>query len=770
MRGNRNIGLAALGLAAFIAEPARAEDRPEAASAPLTIIVSAPGDDLDSDDAITLDLDDLDRTGTPDLLGALGRTVAGVSMAQAQGNPWQPNLIYRGFTASPLQGNAQGLAVYVDGARFNLPFGDTVNFDLLPDGAIDQLSIRDASAIYGLNALGGTLIVETKTGRSAPGVALALAGGDHDRAEASLSAGWSNGAFSAFVAGSARHEAGWRQYSPSTLYNGFVDLGWDGADAGLHVKTIAADTDLTGNGAAPVELLDAAYDAVFTHPDNTRNRYTQISLHPWVALGGHDRIEASLAWQGLRQRTVNGDLADIAACDEDDDAGLLCLETTDDEAAMLIGADGDAVAVPSGIIDFGLLNRSTTRSDTASALVQLVDRRALWGGDNVLTLGFSQDSGITHFASNSELGALTRNRSVAGLGTIIAQPDGSIAPVSLRVLTSYSGLFLSDRLPLGPRLTAEIGLRWNQALVRLDDQIGTALDGRHIYRRLNPGIEFDYRLSERLSLRAGYTQANRAPTPAELSCADDDAPCSLTNFFVGDPDLAQVVSRSWEAGASGRVEGGGWHGQWLLSFYRATNSNDIQFTASDTRGRAYFRNIGATRRQGIEASLALARGPWSLSLGYALTDATFRTPLLLLNSPDNPAADGNGQIIVQPGDRLPSIPRHRAVLSLDYTARAFSLGGDLQAQAGQRLVGDEGNDQAPTAGFLVVGLRATMAVGGPLRAFASVSNLFDRRYATFGTFSQTGAIALAEAPGASDPRAYAPGAPRRWQIGLRAAF
>jgi hypothetical protein len=45
----------------------------------------------------------------------------------ASGNPFQPTFLYHGFAASPLQGTPQGLAVYVNGVRFNQPFGDTLN-------------------------------------------------------------------------------------------------------------------------------------------------------------------------------------------------------------------------------------------------------------------------------------------------------------------------------------------------------------------------------------------------------------------------------------------------------------------------------------------------------------------------------------------------------------------------------------------------------------------------------------------------------------------
>lgn len=734
------------------------------------IIVTAPGGGIDEDDAIVLKPGEIARGGTPGVLGALARVVPGLSLSDAQNNPFQPNLVYRGFTASPLQGNAQGLAVYLDGARFNQPFGDTVDFDLLPEAAIDRITIKDASPVYGLNALGGAMVVATKTGRTAPGFRLWGGFGDHDRAEGGAEAGWSSGPWSAYVAIEEQHDGGWRRFSPSTLYNGYADIGYDGATAGLHVKFIGADSDLTGNGSAPVELLAADRRAVFTWPDNTRNRFGRVSLHPWVALSDTTRIEASLYLQHLRQRTVNGDNADVEGCDDDEAEGLLCLESADDEEALLVDRDGQPVSDILGEDGaYGVLNRSATRSTAGGGLIQLVNRRPLLGGDNVLMLGISHDRSRTRFASASELGALTDTRSVTGLGPIIDQPDRSIMPVRLTARTRYTGFFLADTLPLGPRLSAELGLRYNIADIRLDDHIGDALDGHHRFRRLNPGAELDYRLSDAITLRAGYAEANRAPTPAELSCAGPDDPCSLTNFFVADPPLRQVVTKSWEAGGAGRFRAGGWAMQWLLSAYRATNHDDIQFIASDVRGRAYFQNIGRTRRQGIDASLAATRGPWALRFGYAFIDATFRTPLLL-NSPDNPAADEAGHIAVDRGDRLPGIPRHRATLALDYTGSRFTLGGDIQAQSGQYLFGDEANLQPGTKAFVTVNLRGGVRLAGPLSLFGEVTNLFDRHYATFGAFSETGEIHLSEAPDASDPRSLGPAAPRRWKLGLRAAF
>ena len=124
-----------------------------------------------------LNQQDLKREGMPQLVRSLEREVGSVSTVSASGNPFQPTLFYRGFAASPLQGTPQGLAVYVNGMRFNQPFGDTVYWDLIPDVAIDKVNLEGSNPVFGLNALGGSINVRLKDGFSFQGLEAALAGG-----------------------------------------------------------------------------------------------------------------------------------------------------------------------------------------------------------------------------------------------------------------------------------------------------------------------------------------------------------------------------------------------------------------------------------------------------------------------------------------------------------------------------------------------------------------------------------------------------------------
>lgn len=740
-----------------------------------SILVTAPGAGLDSDDALGLSREDLARGGRPDLLGALTRQLPGVTLQDAQGNPWQPALVYRGQTASGAQGQAQGLAAYLDGARFNLPFGDTVSFDLVPDAALRTVNLVDSSPVYGLNALGGALVLETATGRTDPGVTASAALGAYGALDANLAAGAAVGRFSAYVAVQLRGERGWRDFSSSRLASGYADLGYDGAAAGLHAKVILASTGLSGNGAAPEELLAVRRSAVFTHPDRTENRFARVSLHPWADLAPTTRLQAALYLQWQRSRALNGDAADIEACE--DESGLLCLESEDEgeeESAVLTDRLGRPIRALAGDPVYAVFNRGLLHSRAFGMLAQITDRRPFLGGSNVLTLGTSLDYGRSAFAASTVLGTLDSSRGVKAAGPVIAQDDNAIAPVSVVARNLYAGFFAAETLPLGPNLQLEAGLRYNYAAIRLDDQLGTALNGRHNFARLNPGIELDWDLAPGLSVRAGYAETNRAPTPAELSCADPEAPCSLANFFVADPPLRQVVARTWELGASGKANMAGWRTTWLASLYRADSRDEIRRVASGVRGRAYFQNLGDARRQGIELSLVAERGGFRLGATYAFTDAVNRS-LVRIASHGNPAAEADGAITVRPGDRLPGVPRHSANLNLDYggkvgARRRFSLGGTVSARSGQVLLGDEANRAPLVPGYVLVDVRAGIELLPGAVLFGEVRNLFDRAHATFGTFGEIGEVPLAEAPGAASPRFLGPGAPRRWTIGIRHGF
>ena len=703
--------------------------------------------------------------GPPDTLQTLTERVGGVTVNEAQANPFQPNLLYRGFEASPLVGNAQGLAVYVNGTRFNLPFGDTVNWDLIPDVAVERIEVTSSNPAFGLNALGGAVSVRLRDGFSYQGGEAEVFGGSFGRRAVNLQYGVRVGDVAAYVAGSGLEEDGWRRRSPSRLRRIYGDLGWRGERGEVHLSLFGASNHLTGNGTAPVELLAADRSAVFTYPDSTRNSFGQITLSGTYRLSDAWSVQGNLYYRNLSQRTENADVSEAEACE--DAPGFLCL---DDDGPVLTDRARDPIRDFLNGRTYAALNRTGTDTDGFGASAQATRAGEVFGRPNRLVVGASYDGGRSLFSASTRLGELSLGRTFVGPGVTVDQEGGPISPVRVGANNDYYGLYISDALDVTDALTLTLSGRLNVASIRLRDRIGTSLSGSHSYTRFNPAAGLTYRLLPGLTAYAGYAEANRTPTPAELSCADPASPCTLTNFFVADPPLEQVVARTFEAGLRGRQEIGAATVEWHAGLFRTGSSNDIYFAASEFTGRGYFRNIGSTLRRGVEAGFTLNAGRLRAYVEYAFTDATFRDSLTL-NSPENPAADANGQIQVRPGDRLPGVPAHLVKFGAGYDVTdAWTVGFTALASSGRVPRGDEANLTARTDPFVVVNLNTTYRVTKGLELFGLVQNLFDAKYETFGAFSPTGRVLIAQAPGASNTRSLSPGAPIAGFAGVRVRF
>lgn len=709
---------------------------------------------------------DIARDGNADALRALNEGVPGVTLGNAAGNPFQPDLFYHGFQASPLQGTAQGLAVYLNGVRFNQAFGDTVEWDLLPNLAIDRMTLEGSNPVYGLNALGGAVSVQLKNGFTYHGGEMDLLGGSFGKAQGEFQYGRQSGKTATYVAGSALHEGGWRDLQSSDLYNIFGDVGWRSDRAEVHMSVLAADTVLNGPGGSPVQLLAADPRAQFTAPNRVANAYTLATLNGTLAVDDTTTVQGGVYYDYFRQRVTNGNATDIAPCDGQ--PGLLCV------APGVFATDADGTPIPAfrNAGPYSQLDQQTTNTNGYGASVQMTDRGRVFSRPNDLVVGAGFDGADTTFTASTAVGGLTsQDRVFIGPGTVVDQADGSIAPVRVGVTSAYYGVFFTDTVHLTPRLSANVSGRFNLAEIDLKDQNGTSLTGTHSYSRFNPAAGLVYRILPGLTAYAGYSEANRTPTPAELSCASAASPCSLANFFVGDPDLNQVVAHTIEAGLRGRLRPfAGAHLRWSVGYFHSTLSDDILFVNSPVQGRAYFRNVGTTLRQGFDLGARLTTRRWRAYVGYSYTDATFQSGFTEL-SPDNPGADAAGAIQVRPGDHMPGVPTHLLKLGVSYRVTdKWTVGATGVGASGQYLFGDEANLQARVPGYFILNLNTSYRVTENIQVFGQVENVLDSKYYTYGTFAPTSSVFIAQAPGATNPRSYSPGAPIGGYAGLRITF
>jgi iron complex outermembrane receptor protein len=713
----------------------------------------------------TLTPQDFDPSKSVSVPDALMRVVPSVSIGDTAVNPFQPDVQYRGFLASPTVGAPQGLAIYQNGVRINEAFGDTVNWDFIPERAIRRLDVVPSNPIFGLNAIGGAISIEMKNGFNYTGREIEGIVGSFGRRAVGAQFGAQKDNVAFYAAVDALNDNGWRQRSNSELRRIYTDVGVRGDDTEFHLNFTGASNRFGALASTPIELLNRSWSSVYTSPQTYQNQLAFLNATGSYRVSDTWTVKGNAYIRSFRQQHVDGNTSDVTPCDPGTFPGFLCFG---DDTTLLFGQNGNPVPDILGGAVPGSIDRTLTNAVTVGGTVQAASSDKLFGRDNQFVVGASLDHGNVRFNASSELGTINNDLFVTGTGVIIAQPDGAVAPVDLKTRNTYYGFYATDTIDLTSRLSVTAGGRFNLAQIRLEDQLGVDLNGSHQFSRFNPVIGATYKLTPNATVYAGYSEANRAPTPAELACSDPTRPCLLDNFLVADPALKQVVSRTYEAGLRGQfAPGKNDRFSWSFGVFTTDSSDDIIRVASPIAGRGFFQNAGTTRRQGIEASANYRVERWSVFATYSLVDATFQNTLTLL-SPFNPLADANQEITVVPGNRLPGVPRHRFKAGVDYAVQdGWTVGADLVAVSGQFLAGDESNLNPMLPGYWVANLHSTYRVSKEVELFGQVRNVFDKRYYTSGTFFETDAIPFL---GLSDPRTVSPGAPRAFYAGLRGKF
>jgi outer membrane receptor protein involved in Fe transport len=705
--------------------------------------------------------DDLEQTQSLSLPEYMSRYLGSVNINDAQNNPYQPDVQYRGFTASPLMGLPQGLSVYMNGIRFNEPFGDSVNWDLIPEGAIDTMTLQSGSnPTFGLNTLGGALALQTKTGFTAPKHQLEVKGGSWGRHSEELSSGWNNGTIGYFIDANYFNEDGWRDFSNSEVQQALGTFSWRGERSDLDLTLSTADNQLRGNGTLPLELLQADRSSVFTHPDITRNRLFLASLNGSSDVSDDIKLSGNMYYRRNRMSSYNGDGSEFGACNHDN--LLLC----DEENEALKDLNEQAI-VSGDRVEGGTINTSQSIQRSFGFTLQTAFNQQLFSHDNHFVVGWAYDNNSVHYSADTELGALTDDRGVDGAGILL---DDS--RVRLNTTTETHGAFFSDTFSLTEQLNLNVAGRFNRSEIKLMDQQGEALNGEHLFERFNPSAGLTYAILPALTAYGSYSQSTRMPTPMELSCADPEAPCKLPNAFVSDPPLNQVVAQTWEAGFRGSLSSiPETTLDWNAGYFQTNSDDDIIFQSAGgvIGNRGFFQNVGRTKRQGLELGMnATVLQRLHLDANYTYLDATVGVDYLS-QSPNHPNADDNGTVLVRKGSRLPGIPEHlvKVAANVDLLP-AWTLGVNMIYNGDQFLRGDEANLTTPLASYMLFNLKTEYRFNEHVTLFGKLDNIFNHRYQNFGTLGNTGDV-LEEDLGINDlnTRFIGVGAPRAGWVGVR---
>ncbi|MCC3247156.1 TonB-dependent receptor [Methylocystis sp. WRRC1] len=685
---------------------------------------------------------DFQNTRQFEMSSGMQQQMPGVIINDVGGNPFQPEIDYRGFNASPIAGTPQGLAVYQNGIRINEAWGDNVNWDLIPNVAIDRLSIVTGNPLFGLNAIGGAVTVDMKNGFTWQGFELDGRFGSRSRRQGTMQYGVRSGDFASYMAMEAMGDKGYRQFSGSNVKRFYGDVGYRGESGEIHANITLGHNKFGASGPAPVELTYIDESAAFTTPQTYKNTLAMYDLNGTFQPSETWKLFGDVHYRAFDQARVDGNTTEFE-CEPGE-------EVCENE-------NGGETGIPNyfnGQLPIGAIDRTWTRSRTIGGTVQATNEDHYFGFHNKFTVGVSYDHGWTSFSANEELGIIMPNLVVGGFGHIVEEPNSAISSVAVKASNDYLGVYALDALDITDRLTATVGARFNRAGIALYDMRGTALNGNGVFTRINPMAGLTYKILENVTAYASYSEANRAPTPLELGCADPNRPCLIDNFLVADPPLNQVVAHTIETGLRGNLDVPTFvpavaaylpgRLDWSAGLFRTNNFNDILAVPSTINGRGYFTNAGNTLRQGVEVSLRYTDEQLSAYANYTLTDATFRSAIVL-GAPDNPLAQlwGNGSIMVTPGANLTSVARHRFKAGADYAVTPkWSVGANVVYSSGPWIRGDEINIAGTLSPSTIVNLRTSYQLGPNIQVYGLLENVANSRTRSFGTFFDTGDISF----------------------------
>ncbi|WP_415905772.1 TonB-dependent receptor [Neptuniibacter sp. QD48_55] len=734
--------------------------------------------------------DDLEKSQSLNIAEHLRYNFSSVTINEAVNNPFQPDVQYRGFTASPLLGLPQGLSVYVNGIRFNEPFGDTVNWDLLPEGAIQSVNLfAGSNPVFGQNTLGGALSIKTKNGFDNEGNQIEASIGNDGRMNVEVQSGGNDGEFGYFVIGNYYEEDGWRDHSPTEVQQGLATLTWRGENGNNIELTAAANNNkMIGNGAAPIGLLEAeGRESIYTQPDQTETNLALLTLSGDTWVDDNTQVAGNVFYRRNKVKTLNGDDSDYGLCyvDANNENPLaapfgpsvnatLCEAEDGLEAVEFRGFDDDEhlgdidtdlrdeLVADDEVFD-GTLNTSETKMESFGLGSQVTFLDDFNGKENQLTVGGSIDYSEIDFQSETQFARLRNeegeDRGVTGIGVFDNESS-----VRLETDVTNIGLFVTDTLALNEKLDLTVSARYNYTNI---DMVGIGeenldLTGNHSFKRLNPAVGLAYQANDHMSYYGSYSESSRAPTPAELSCADPEDPCKLPNGFVSDPPLEQVVAKSFEVGVRGNSAGYGWS----AGAFHTMNHDDIIFQNAGTlASEGYFANVGKTRRMGIELAANKQYENVAVGISYTWMDATFQTPFNSVST-NNPQGDTRP---VEKGDAIPGLPEHNIKIVADWAVTSkFDLGAEVNYQSSQFYRGDEANENEKVDSFAVVNLRGQYKLTNNVELFGRIDNVFDKDYETFGVYGESDEVL--EDQGIDDHRFVGPGKPRSGVIGIRARF
>ena len=291
-----------------------------------------PGGGIDRDKVPalvqTLTAEDFSRSYSSNVTDTLFQHIPGVSTSDQQGNSFQTDIRYRGFVASPVPGQPQGLAVYMNGIRLNEAFGDTANFDFIPSNAIDRADLQSNNPVFGLNALGGAISFQMKNGFTFQGSEADFQFGSYGRVSGGVQYGSPARRRGRLCGGAGTERGGLAPAFAGQLARLYADIGWRRDGNEVHLVLSGASNFF---GVVGGERRSSCCSATGPRPTpfrrRRRTRPCSRRVNGKFMVAENWTLQSNVYARKFRQAHLDGNGADVERCSAASSfPNRLCLE------------------------------------------------------------------------------------------------------------------------------------------------------------------------------------------------------------------------------------------------------------------------------------------------------------------------------------------------------------------------------------------------------------------------------------------------------------
>jgi iron complex outermembrane receptor protein len=458
----------------------------------------------------------------------------------------------------------RGIKALVDGIPLNDPSGFVPDFFDVDWTTVNRIEILrgPAAAFYGSGSSGGILNILTLDGGPAPIAANAyLSGGSFGFYKGQAGVGGTTGPLNYRISGSYASSDGYRDHTDFWADNFSGKFHID-ASPSIKLTAVLSYTDFYNGNAEGLNLAwfsaDPSQYRKLANPDAYSLEEYKKTPAWYQEMFGLDRVPGNEYQQTGR---LTGGIT----------GAIKLAESLNLAATSFYRRTNYTESVPSSVIH--------RTYDTPGFSLQLNHDAGGGGLKNHLSVG--ADLG---WQSIDETRHPNLGNAVEGSGFLADQ----------NMSQSAAGVFLLDRIEIGPEWGVMFSLRYDKVTCKLADRLGS-LSGDASYKKTTGRLGLTWNPLPDFGLYASWGTGFLPPGTEELA--------NNPNAFGGfNSDLKPATSSGEEIGLRGSLGPALVYD--LAVFHLATDDDFGRFRMSSRPLETFYGNVGSTRRYGLETSLA----------------------------------------------------------------------------------------------------------------------------------------------------------------------